>query len=192
MRNNSFDICEPYISDVFKKQEKPPMPIIGVHSREQEDTINLIKTFYLRFPQYRWFTFRDLRGLSHEQFANAVSECMLTVWIDSESGYGTFPLESMKSGVPVMGIAPELVPYWMNEENGIWIKDRILLPELLGDWIQNWLEDNIAPSIYENMEKTISSLPSRDDFENKVLSLFEEYLTIRANSMKDQISKFID
>jgi glycosyltransferase involved in cell wall biosynthesis len=168
------------------------MPIIGVHSREQEDTINLIKTFYLRFPQYRWFTFRDLRGLSHEQFANAVSECMLTVWIDSESGYGTFPLESMKSGVPVMGIAPELVPYWMNEENGIWIKDRILLPELLGDWIQNWLEDNIAPSIYENMEKTVSSLPSRDDFENKVLSLFEEYLTIRANSMKDQISKFID
>jgi hypothetical protein len=98
----------------------------------------------------------------------------------------------MKSGVPVMGIAPELVPYWMNEENGIWIKDRILLPELLGDWIQNWLEDNIAPSIYENMEKTVSSLPSRDDFENKVLSLFEEYLTIRANSMKDQISKFID
>jgi hypothetical protein len=189
MRNNSYDICEPFISDSFKKQEKPPMPIIGVHSREQSDTINLIKTFYLRFPQYRWFTFRDLRGLSQDQFAQAVSECMLTVWIDHESGYGTFPLESMKCGVPVIGIAPELVPHWMNEDNGVWIKDRILLPELVGDWIQNWLEDNIAPSIYENMEKTVAQLPAKEDFENKVVELFSEYLNHRAESMKNQISK---
>jgi hypothetical protein len=192
MRNNSFDICEPFISESFKKQEKPPMPIIGVHSREQEDTINLIKTFYLRFPQYRWFTFRDLRGLSQEQFAQAISECMLSVWIDPESGYGTFPLESMKSGVPVMGIAPELVPYWMNEDNGIWVKDKILLPELVGDWVQNWLEDNIAPSIYENMDKTVDQLPTKENFETKITDLFSEYLTLRANSMKDQISKFND
>jgi len=192
MRNNSYDICEPFISELFQKNTKPPMPIIGVHSREQEDTINLIKTFYLRFPQYRWFTFRDLRGLSQQQFAQAVSECMLTVWIDPESGYGTFPLESMKCGVPVMGIAPELVPDWMNENNGVWVKDKIILPELVGDWVQNWLEDNISPSVYESMEKTISELPTKEDFQNKVITLFEEYITSRANSMKDQISKFND
>ena len=117
---------------------------------------------------------------------------MLTVWIDHESGYGTFPLESMKCGVPVMGIAPELVPQWMNEGNGVWIKDKILLPELVGDWVQNWLEDNISPSIYENMDKPIGELPTKEDFENKAIELFSEYLTLRANSMKDQISKFND
>ena len=98
----------------------------------------------------------------------------------------------MKSGVPVMGIAPELVPYWMNEDNGIWVKDKILLPELVGDWVQNWLEDNIAPSIYENMDKTADQLPTKENFETKVTDLFSEYLSLRANSMKDQISKFND
>jgi hypothetical protein len=91
MRGQSYDIIEPFISDIFKKRNLPPLPIIGIHSREQEDTINLIKTFYLRFPQYRWFTFRDLRGLSQEEFANAISECFVSVWIDRQSAYGTFP-----------------------------------------------------------------------------------------------------
>ena len=45
-RNISYDVVEPYISDKFQKRTLPPMPIIGVHSREQEDTVNLIKTFY--------------------------------------------------------------------------------------------------------------------------------------------------
>ena len=32
--------------------------------------MNIVKTFYLKYPQYRWITFRDMRGLSQEEFAN--------------------------------------------------------------------------------------------------------------------------
>jgi hypothetical protein len=190
MRGQSYDIIEPFISDNFKKRNLPPLPIIGVHSREQEDTINLIKTFYLRFPQYRWFTFRDLRGLSQEEFANAISECFVSVWIDRQSGYGTFPLESMKVGVPVIGITPNLVPEWMNENNGIWIKDEILLPDIIADWTQNWLEDNISEEMYSNIQETVNKLPTKEQFENKTIELFTEYLELRAQSMEEQISKF--
>lgn len=190
MRNQSYDVIEPYISDVFNKSEKPPMPIIGVHTRNHEDTINFIKTFYLRFPQFRWFTFRDLRGLSHEDFANAISECFLSVWIDRQSGYGTFPLESMKSGVPVIGIVPDLVPSWMNEDNGIWVKDQILLPELVADWAQNWLEDNISQEIINKMDETVSKLQTKEGFENQVIETFATYINNRASSMEEQISKF--
>jgi hypothetical protein len=35
MKNVSVDILTPYISDVFEKRGLPPMPIIGIHSREQ-------------------------------------------------------------------------------------------------------------------------------------------------------------
>lgn len=191
-RNISYDIVEPFISEKFQKRTLPPMPIIGVHSREQEDTVNLIKTFYLRFPQYRWFTFRDLRGLSEEQFADALKECFVSVWIDRKSAYGTFPLESMKVGVPVIGIQPELVPSWMNENNGIWVKDEIILPELLADWSQNWLEDNISSEVYENIQSTVDSLHSREQYEAKVVGLFESYLNNRASSMEEQISKFTE
>jgi hypothetical protein len=189
-RNISYDVIEPYISDKFQKRTLPPMPIIGVHSREQEDTVNLIKTFYLRFPQYRWFTFRDMRGLTEEQFADALKECFVSVWIDRKSAYGTFPLESMKVGVPVIGIQPELVPSWMNENNGIWVKDEIILPELLADWSQNWLEDNISEEVYTNIKNTADSLQTREQYEAKVIELFESYLNNRASSMEEQISKF--
>ena len=192
MRNQSFDIIEPYISDTFRKSDKPPMPIIGIHTREHLDTINLIKTFYLRFPQFRWFTFRDLRGLSHDEFAQAISECFLTVWVDRQSGYGTFPLESMKSGVPVIGIVPDLVPSWMNENNGIWIKDQILLPELIADWSQNWLEDNISQEIIAKMDETVEKLPTKESFEKQIVDTFSAYINNRASSMEEQISKFTE
>ena len=189
MRQISYDIVEPVISEEFYPKSTPSMPIIGVHAKEQSDAINLIKTFYLKFPQYRWFTFRDLRGLSEKEFANSMRDCFLNVWIDDHSGFGTFPLESMKSGIPVIGKVPNLSPDWMSEDNGIWITDQTLLPDLIADYVQNWLEDNIDPKIYDEMKKTVERYIDKQKFESTVVSLFEGYLTTRADSFENQISK---
>jgi hypothetical protein len=189
MRQISFDIIEPVISDEFHPKKSPAMPIIGVHAKEQSDAINLIKTFYLKFPQYRWFTFRDLRGLSEKEFANSMRDCFLNVWIDDHSAFGTFPLESMKSGIPVIGKVPNLSPDWMSEDNGIWITDQTLFPDLVADYVQNWLEDNIDPKIYDEMKKTVERYIDKQKFESQVVSLFDGYLTLRADSFENQISK---
>ena len=189
MRQVSFDIIEPVISEEFEPKKTPAMPIIGVHAKEQSDAINLIKTFYLKFPQYRWFTFRDLRGLSEKEFANSMRDCFLNVWIDDHSAFGTFPLESMKSGIPVIGKVPNLSPDWMSEDNGIWITDQTLFPDLVADYIQNWLEDNIDPKIYDEMKKTVERYIDKQKFESQVVSLFDGYLTLRADSFENQISK---
>jgi hypothetical protein len=189
MRQISFDIIEPVISDEFQPKKSPAMPIIGVHAKEQSDAINLIKTFYLKFPQYRWFTFRDLRGLSEKEFANSMRDCFLNVWIDDHSSFGTFPLESMKSGIPVIGKVPNLSPDWMSEDNGIWITDQTLFPDLVADYVQNWLEDNIDPKIYDEMKKTVERYIDKQKFESQVVSLFDGYLTLRADSFENQISK---
>jgi hypothetical protein len=189
MRQISFDIIDPVISDEFHPKKSPAMPIIGVHAKEQSDAINLIKTFYLKFPQYRWFTFRDLRGLSEKEFANSMRDCFLNVWIDDHSAFGTFPLESMKSGIPVIGKVPNLSPDWMSEDNGIWITDQTLFPDLVADYVQNWLEDNIDPKIYDEMKKTVERYIDKQKFESQVVSLFDGYLTLRADSFENQISK---
>ena len=165
------------------------MPIIGIHTKEQSDAVNIIKTFYLKFPQYRWFTFRDLRGLSELEFANSLRDCFVSVWIDDKSGFGTFPLESMKSKVPCIGKVPDLVPDWLNEDNGIWITDTTLFPDVIADFIQNWLEDNIKPELYEQLQKTADNFSNKQEFENTTLELFQDYLTTRANSFKEQLSK---
>jgi len=189
MRQSSFDVIKPYISEKFYPKSQPPMPIVAVHTKEQSDAINIIKTFYLKFPQYRWFTFRDLRGLSEVEFSNSLRDCFVSVWIDDESGFGTFPLESMKSNVPVIGKVPNLPAEWMTEDNGIWITDKTLFADVIADFIQNWLEDNIKPEMYEEMKKTADKYSDKQEFESSVTTLFESFLTNRANSFEEQIIK---
>ena len=189
MRQSSFDVIEPYITDSFKPKSTPAMPIIGIHTKEQNDAINIIKTFYLKFPQYRWFTFRDLRGLSEKEFAKSLSDCFLSVWIDDDSAFGTFPLESMKSGVPVIGKVPNIPSDWMTEQNGIWITDKTLFVDVIADYIQNWLEDNINPEIQDEMKKTVEQFSDKQKFDSSVVTLFSTYLNTRADSFEQQISK---
>lgn len=189
MRQNSFDILTPYISPVFSKRDLPAMPVIAVHTKDQTDTINIIKTFYLRFPQYRWFTFRDMRGLPEKEFANSLKECFLSVWVDEKSGFGTFPLESMACGVPCLAKVPNMMPEWMNENNGVWLTDYNIITDFIADFIQNWLEDNIRPEIYDHMEKTAEQYKNKQAFDDKVCQLFNEYFLSRIKSFEEQMSK---
>ena len=53
----------------------------------------IIKTFYIRYPQYRWITFRDMRGISMDKFSEYLQDSFVSVWIDDTSSFGTFPLE---------------------------------------------------------------------------------------------------
>ena len=189
MRNISIDILPPVISDKFEKSKFPQKPIVAVHSRDQRKTLNFIKTFYLKFPQYRWITFRDLRGLSEDDFSTFLKDCFLSVWIDETSGYGTFPLESMKCGVPVIGKVPSLFPHWMNEDNGLWLGEETKLCDFTADFIQNWLEDNIKPELYDKMDETVSTLISKEEFETNINNLFSDYITSRETSFVEQLNK---
>jgi hypothetical protein len=189
MRNVSVDVIEPFISENFKKQELPPKTIINIHTREHRDTTNTIKAFYSRFPQYRWFTFRDLRGLSEEEFAERMKDSFASVWVDNISAYGTFPLESIKSGIPVIGVVPNMVPEWMNENNGIWINNQNILVDVIADFVQNWLEDNISSELYSEMDKTSESLKTNEDFERTVNEIFDNMVTKRLTSFTEQLNK---
>jgi hypothetical protein len=189
MKNISYDIIPPVISENFVKQELPPKPIIAIHTRDQRDTMTLIKTFYLKYPQYRWVTFRDMRGLSEKEFANALKDCFLSVWIDPTSGFGTFPLESMKVGVPVIGKIPNMFPEWMNEDNGLWIREHNQIVDFVSDFLHNWLEDNINESLYENIESTSKAYSDTKKFERQVVDTFTRYIDTRLEPFQEQLTK---
>jgi hypothetical protein len=189
MRNISYDIIEPFISNKFTQSIYPPKPIIAIHTRNQRDAINLIKNFYIKFPQYRWVTFRDMRGLTENEFANTLKECFMSVWIDNISSYGTFPLESIKSGVPVVGLVPNMTPQWMNENNGVWLNNQNDLVDYVADFLQNWLEDNISEELINGISETSSKLQTEESFNNKVSELFDSYFKTRLTSFEDQLNK---
>lgn len=188
-RNISIDVIPPYIPETFGKSKYPAKPVIAIHTRDPRKTMNFIKTFYLKFPQYRWITFRDMRGLSEQDFATFLKDCFMSVWIDETGGYGTFPLESMKTGVPVIGKLPNLVPSWLSQENGIWVPEEIKLIDFAADFIQNWLEDNIKQDLYDRMEDTVFDLYDEERFNKKVEELFSGYINTRKDSFQEQLNK---
>ena len=189
MRKISYDVISPVISDGFEKPELPAKTVIAIHSRDQRDTVNIVKQFYARFPQYRWVRLLDLRGLSEADFARTMKDCFLSVWVDQTSGFGTFPLESMKMGIPVIGMLPHLQPEWLNENNGLWVANKTSLVDVIADFVQNWLEDNINPELYGEMEITANKYSDMDKFESDVISVFSNMFETRMKAFEEQLNK---
>ena len=189
MKGTSFDIIEPFIYEKFTKKEKPSKPIISIHTREPRNTAKIIKTFYLKYPQYRWITFRDMRGIKLDDFAKYLKDSYLSVWVDDESSFGTYPLECMATGTPVVGKVPNMKPEWLTEENGIWTYQFNDIVEIIANYTQNWLEDNISSTLYENMELTANRYNQKNKFETDVVSMFDEYFSVRSNAFSEQLEK---
>jgi len=177
------------IPNEFYKKDKQSKPIISIHTRDPRDTSKIIKTFYLKYPQFRWVTFRDLRGINQNDFAKFLKESFVSVWVDVESGFGTFPLESMASGTPVIGKVPNLKPDWMTEMNGIWTHNTNEIVDILSNYLQNWLEDNISENLYVNMSETSKTYQNEEEFNGTILKLFGEYFDGRKTSFSNQIEK---
>jgi glycosyltransferase involved in cell wall biosynthesis len=95
----------------------------------------------------------------------------------------------MKCGVPVIGLVPNMVPEWMNEDNGIWINNQNMVVDVISDFIQNWLEDNINPELYTTMESSVSKVTNKSDFDNNVVSIFGKMISTRIESFSEQLNK---
>lgn len=162
MPNINVDVIPFYFPDYFEKPKAPKPPVIAIHTREARDTAKIIKTFYVKYPQFRWIAFKDMRNLSRKKFAEALQETCVSVWLDDISGFGTFPLESMMVGNPVIGKLPNLKPDWLNEHNGIWTYETNKIVDIIGAYIKNWLEDEVPVDLYEHTNNTVSEYRKLD------------------------------
>jgi glycosyltransferase involved in cell wall biosynthesis len=145
------------IPEYFSPSKEIPKPIVAIHTRDQADTLRIIKSFYLQFPQYKWVTFRDLRGLPRKEFAEELKNSAVAVWVDDASGFGTFPLEAIECNVPVIGKLPTLIPeYILNgeniRENGVWTNNTLLIPELIAEFMRLWFEDSLPSVLFDEMK----------------------------------------
>jgi hypothetical protein len=65
-----------------------------------------------------------------------------------------------------------------------------MIVDVIADYVQNWLEDNINPVIYQEMEKTINNYSDKDKFNSEVTNLFEGMMNTRMMSFEEQLTKF--
>ena len=181
-------IIPPIIGDEFKEIELPLKPYVAISCRDRGVHRKIISEFYLKYPQLRWITFRDMVQMSYDEFSSNLKECMVSLWVDDESTFGTFPLESMKCGIPVIGKIPDTEPDWLSE-NGMWSYDANKLVELLGTYILAWIEGiELTEEVKQKMKDTL--LPYETEItKNNIISIFGSLKNKRVESIESAIEK---
>ncbi len=181
-------VIPPIIGDEFTRSETSLKPIIAIMSKDRSISKKIISEFYIRYPHLRWITFRDMVNMSYSDFANGLRECIVSVWVDEDSTFGTFPLESMKSGIPVIGKIPKNEPDWLSE-NGLWTYDESKIVEIIGTYVNAWLEGvEINDEVKQKMNDTL--LPYTTEVtKNNILNVFDSYRNKRVESIEKAIEK---
>jgi hypothetical protein len=182
-------VIPPMIGDKFEPSDKPLKPYIAISCRERTVSRKIISEFYLKYPQLRWVTFKDMIQLSYDEFSEALKECMVSVWVDDESTFGTFPLECMKCGVPVVGKIPSTEPDWLSE-NGMWTYDSNKLVEILGTYVMAWFEGvELTQQVKDKMKETLIPYSSTIT-EKNIVTIFQSIKNNRLNKIQLAIDKF--
>lgn len=157
-------VVRPAISSLFRNSDEPKKLIINVVSRNQDDINRIIKPFYWKYPIYKWISFRDLRGVTQEVFADALREGAITIWVDGVSDFGYSALEAAKSGSIVIAKVPDTPTDWTyvyEEVNGgaqnglnpafIWFDDIRRVPDMVASVVRTWTYDKIPQELYDNL-----------------------------------------
>ena len=170
--NMNIFVVSPSISPIFRDSDKPRKLVVNIVSKDQSDIHRIIKPFHWKYPIYQFISFAELRGLSQEQFSDALRENAITIWIDKESNFGYSALEAMRSGTILLAKTPETLPDWCletDEKTGekrltdacIWFDDINTVPDMLASVIRTWTLDRIPSEVYESEHK-LDNLYTRD------------------------------
>ena len=185
---------EPKIDGSFAKYGKPQKPVIAIHCRDTRKAAKIIKAFYLKYPIYRFISFKDMHAMAHNEFATNLKECAVSVWIDDDSSFGRFAVESIKCNVPVIGKVPNIIPEWMTDDNGIWVYDENQIPELISSFMKNWLEDTL-PDNLKSVSETMTDKFTEENFEKNGLEVFEYLFNKKIGKLetiKENINKSLE
>lgn len=181
-------VIPPIIEEIFHESKKPVNPFIALSVRNRVTHKKIISQFYLKYPHLRWFTFRDMVQMTQEEFATNLRDCVVSVWVDDDSTFGTFPLESMKSGVNVIGKIPKSTPDWMGD-NGFWVDDEDKIVEILGSYCLSWVDGlEIKDEIKESITTTLAQYDC-DVTKHNILSVFESLNFKRKELINNKLEK---
>lgn len=198
------------IPDYFDKSETPQKPVISVIGRNPNEISKFVKLFFNKFPQYNWVTFDPMltkskppQAMRRVDFAKRLQGNCAAVWIDRISSFGTFPLECMKSGVVPICLKPDIIPEYLIERDengvgvklvegaGVWTDNFYDLPLLTGEVLVKFLDDNIAPELYDSMAK-IASKYNQEDAEKKLVEIYQGVIDQRIGLFKNAIEPVTD
>ena len=186
------------IPEYFTDSDKPKVPTIAMSSRDKRELLKIVKIFYQKYPHYRFVTFRDMSGLPRKDFAKQLGESFVSVWLDELSGFGTFPIESMKCNTPVIGKIPRMVPEWMGtvdengnlnlNDNGVWTANLNSIPDVVATMVGLYLEDALPENILSGM-KEYQDKYTVETSEEVLTEVYERLFSRRVVELQSMVTK---
>lgn len=193
------NVINPCIDSRFKHDGRAKKLFVNIISNSKSDTNRVVKEFFWQYPSYKWVSFRDIRGLSHEDLSEALKESFLTVCIDDEMSFGYSVLEAMAAENLVICKIPEDEPEWIytkNEDSDEpQLSDNCVYFEKLNDVnfliagaVDAFLTDSIPEIVFDSMKKTVNSY-SKKKFEDAVDAVLTDiYVNGRKNELKEALA----
>lgn len=152
-------IVHPSIRSIFHKGDEPQKLLVNIISKDQTNVNRIVKPFYWENPIYKFVSFRDLRGLSQDVFADALREAAITIWADDDTPFGYSLLEALRSGGIVLAKLPDNPTEWMLNENGeltdhiIWFEKLDDVVDMIAPVVRSWTRFEIGDEIYDEMSE---------------------------------------
>ena len=195
-------IVRPAIAPVFRNNDSPKKLIINVVSRNQDDINRIVKPFYWRYPVYKWVSFRDLRGVTQDVFADALREGAITIWLDEISDFGYSALEAAKSGSITIARVPATPTDWTfvngtdgdGEQSGlnpafIWFDDMERVPDMIASVVRTWTLDRIPQELYDNLSSAADEYSVEKHLEDVQKEYVENIFAKRLADFKEVLGQ---
>lgn len=190
------NIISPAIPAYFRNNDVPKKLMVSIITKEQSLVNKIVKQFHWKYPQYRWVTFTDLRGMPRESFSDTLRESAIAVWVDDDTYFGYTPIEAIKSGCITIGKIPNVIPEWMYNEDqtglsgsGAWFNDIRDVQKIIANAIKSTLDDTVPPELFEEM-KSFENKYTVENRRSQISEVFNEYIKNRIdeiNLVKEKI-----
>ena len=151
-------VIQPNVENMFDAKSVGDTPrnfVVNVIAKSQSDINKIVKPFYWKFPMYRWVSFKDLRGMPKETYANELLNGEITVWVDTDSSFGYGGIEAIKAGNIVLAKRTDNQMPWYSvngEPNDacIWFEDYDDLHKMLASVIRAVITDDVPEKVFED------------------------------------------
>ena len=180
-------IIPPCISSVFGETNEPKNMVVNIVAADQADVNRIVKPFYWKYPTLRWVSFRDLRGMTKDNFAKSLREAPITIWMDEYTSFGYSAIEAMKSGAIVMAKIMRNEVSWAQEDGTlrnccVWFDDVNTIHKQIASVVRSVITDKV-PDILAKEQKKVVDLFDNDKSEK----LFVDYIDGALDNRKKEM-----
>ena len=190
------NVINPYIDNIFGQTKEPKKMVVNIVAADQSDINRIVKPFYWKFPTFKWVSFRDLRGLPKEKFAESLREAAITIWVDDNTSFGYSALEAIKSGSIVIAKVPNTPLKWMDEDNGenvgklrnccIWFDNLNDVQRVIASAVRSWITDNVPTTLTDEANK-VKELYTYETTKNEFTSYLNAVIDNRLKEIKQLV-----